>query len=197
MGSIFREPARPSGSRLRFIGRLPRFLLARLVRTIRTRYKGQLQQRQKNGENAMGSKEEREKLAAKFERHADEEGKILAQYRILSEQLGDSAAGTLVSHILTEEELHHLLLHTMAKWLREPAAGPADAVPASANRPELLRVTRTLRQHERETIDACRRLKSQLSAPSAGLLGTLLEAMILDSEKHHRLLEAAEKLIER
>jgi ferritin-like metal-binding protein YciE len=133
----------------------------------------------------MGSKEERQALAAKFERHADEEGKILAQYRLLSEQLGDSAAGTLVSHILTEEELHHLLLHTMARWLREPAVGPARAVPASANRAELLRVTRTLRQHERETV------------ASADLLGALLEAMMLDSEKHHRLLEAAEKLIER
>jgi ferritin-like metal-binding protein YciE len=144
----------------------------------------------------MGTQEERARLAAKFEYHADEEGKILAEYRTLSEQLGDSSAGTLVSHILTEEELHHLLLRTMAKWLREPSAGPARAVPASANRAELLRVTRTLRQHERETIDACRRLKSQLSDPSTDLLGTLLEAMMLDSEKHHRLLEAAEKLIE-
>ena len=113
----------------------------------------------------METKEERELLAAKFEHHADEEGKILAQYRTLSEQLGDSSAGTLVSHILTEEELHHLLLHTMAKWLREPSASPERAVPSSANRAELLRVTRTLRQHEQETIDACRRLKSQLSDP--------------------------------
>jgi hypothetical protein len=144
----------------------------------------------------MATENEREALAAKFEHHADEEGKILAQYRMLAEQLGDSSAGTLVSHILTEEEMHHLLLRTMAKWLREPAASPAGAVPASADRAELLRVTRMLRQHERETIDACRRLKSQLSAGSAGLLGPLLEAMMLDSEKHHRLLEAAEELLE-
>ena len=144
----------------------------------------------------MATKEERELLAATFDHHANEEGKILAQYRTLSEQLGTSAAGTLVSHILTEEELHHLLLHTMAKWLREPSAGPDRAVPPGANRAELLRVTRTLRQHEQETIDACRRLKSQLSDPSADLLVTLLDAMMLDSEKHHRLLEAAEKLIE-
>jgi hypothetical protein len=144
----------------------------------------------------MGAKEERELLAATFEHHADEEGKILAEYRTLSEKLGGSSAGTLVSHILTEEELHHLLLRTMAKWLREPSTAPERAVPSSANRAELLRVTRTLRQHEQETIDACRCLKSQLSDPSADLLVTLLDAMMLDSEKHHRLLEATEKLIE-
>ena len=64
--------------------------------------------------------EMRESLAASFDRHANEEGRILETYRELAENLGEDALGSLVSHILTEEELHHLLLRTMASWLREP-----------------------------------------------------------------------------
>ena len=60
----------------------------------------------------------RESLAATFERHAGEEGKILAQYRTLVEKLGGSPARFLIKLILTEEELHHELLRATAKWLR-------------------------------------------------------------------------------
>jgi hypothetical protein len=144
----------------------------------------------------MERKQERELLAAKFDRHAEEEGKILAEYRALAEKLGDSSAGHLVSHILTEEELHHLLLSTMAKWLRERRTAQERAVPRGVNRDELLRVTRALQQHERETIDACRSLKAELSGQDEDLLGTMLDAMMLDCEKHHRLLAAVEKLAE-
>jgi len=138
---------------------------------------------------------DRESLATQFERHADEEGKILTEYRVLSEKLGNSSAGNLVSHILTEEELHHLLLRTLAQWMREPQPEQARAIPPDANRAELLRLTRILQKHEIETIDHCRAVKSQLSGDTAELLGTLLEAMVLDSEKHHRLLGAVETLL--
>jgi len=143
----------------------------------------------------VSSLTDRESLAAKFERHADEEGKILTEYRALAEKLGNSSAGNLVSHILTEEELHHLLLRTLAQWMRERPAEPARAIPPDANRPELLRLTQVLQKHELETIDACRGAKSQLVGDSAELLGTLLDALVSDSEKHHRLLGAVEKLL--
>ena len=145
----------------------------------------------------MSSDTERESLAAKFERHADEEGKILAEYRALSGKLGNSSAGNLVSHILTEEELHHLLLRTLAKWMRERPTEQERAVPPDANRAELFRLTQKLQKHELETIDACRGAKSQLSGESAELLGTLLDALVLDSEKHHLLLAAVEQLLKR
>jgi len=140
---------------------------------------------------------ERESLAAKFERHADEEGKILTEYRALAEKLGNSSAGNLVSHILTEEELHHLLLHTLAKWMRERPTEQERALPPDANRTELLRLTLTLQKHELDTISTCRGVQSQLSGQDVDLLGTLLDAMVLDSEKHHRLLGAVEKLLKR
>ena len=143
----------------------------------------------------MSGQTDRESLATQFERHADEEGKILTEYRVLSEKLGNSSAGNLVSHILTEEELHHLLLRTLAQWMREPQPEQARAIPPDANRAELLRLTRILQKHEIEPIDHCRTVKSELSGETAELLGTLLEAMVLDSEKHHRLLGAVETLL--
>lgn len=141
------------------------------------------------------SDSERESLAATFERHAEEEGKILAVYRTLAERLGDSTVGFLVDQILTEEEMHHLLLHTIAKWLRTHPAGEKAAIPPGADQAELLRLTQNLRRHEEETITACRNLKSQLSKEQDDLLRTLLDIMVLDSEKHHQLLVAAEKLM--
>jgi hypothetical protein len=145
----------------------------------------------------VSSDSQRESLAAKFERHADEEGKILAEYRVLSEKLGNSSAGNLVSHILTEEELHHLLLRTLAAWMRERPTAQERAVPRDADRAELLRLTQLLQKHERETIDACRGVQTELSGDDAELLATLMDAMALDSEKHHRLLGAVEKLLQR
>lgn len=143
----------------------------------------------------MNHKNERESLAATLDRHAAEEGKVLAEYRVLSEQLGDSAAGFLVSHVLTEEEMHHLLLSTAAMWLREHPSGEEPAVPEGVSPAGILQLSRALRQHESETIEACRKLKSQLSAKEANLVGTLLDVVILDSEKHHRLLLAIEKVM--
>jgi len=139
---------------------------------------------------------EREALAAKFERHADEEGKILAEYRVLSEKLGNSSAGNLVSHILTEEELHHLLLRTLATWMRQRPTDHERAVPPDANRAEILRLTHLLQKHERETIEACRGVQTQLTGEDARLCSALLEAMVLDSEKHHRLLDVVETLLQ-
>jgi bacterioferritin (cytochrome b1) len=143
----------------------------------------------------VSSDSEREALAAKFERHADEEGKILLEYRALAEKLGNSCAGNLVSHILTEEELHHLLLRTMAEWMRERPAELERGIPPDADRPNLVRLTQLLQMHERKTIDECRATRAQLSGDNAELFSTLLEAMVLDSEKHHRLLDAVERLL--
>lgn len=141
------------------------------------------------------SDQQRQALAARFERHADEEGKILNEYRAFAEQLGDSSAGNLIMHILTEEELHHLLLRTLAEWMRQPPREREDALPPNADRAQLLRLTQTLQKHEMETIESCRGVRSQLAGRDAELLGTLLDAVVMDSEKHHRLLVGIEKLL--
>ncbi len=143
----------------------------------------------------MESKKERDFLAAKFEHHAEEEGKVLGEYRALSEMLGDGPIGFLIDLILTEEEQHHFLLSTMTKWLKEPPVEGRSSGLQGVNREELLQHTEKLRRHEQETIDAYRNLKSQLSGEDRGLLDSLLDGMVLDSEKHHRLLLAVEEMI--
>jgi hypothetical protein len=137
----------------------------------------------------------RESLAATFERHAEEESKILAQYRTLVEKLGDSPARFLIKLILTEEELHHELLRATAKWLREHSGAEGNSIPPGASADELLRRTEQLQHHEKETIEACRSLQSDLSGTGGELLSSVLDIMAMDSEKHHRLLTTVQKMI--
>ncbi len=137
----------------------------------------------------------RESLAATFERHGEEEGKILSQYRTLAEKLGEGPPRFLIKLILTEEELHHQLLGATAKWLREHSGAEGNAVPPGAIADDLLRRTEQLQHHEKETIEACRRLRSDLSGTGGELLSSVLDIMAMDSEKHHRLLTAVQKMI--
>jgi hypothetical protein len=82
----------------------------------------------------------------------------------------------------------------MGKWLTEPSSH-AQALPPEATRAELLRLTQTLQRHEEETIDACSKLQEQLGGHSEDLILTLLDAMVLDSEKHRQLLAVVEKML--
>lgn len=144
----------------------------------------------------MDDRKGREFFAANLDRHVEAEGRILEEYRALSEKIANGPVGMLVDLILTEEEQHHFLLRAMAKHLRQSPAGGTKGLEAEeAVRDELLRQTQKLRGHERETIGACRDLKSQLSSEEKELFEALLDAMILDSEKHERLLLAIEKMI--
>jgi hypothetical protein len=139
---------------------------------------------------------ERESLACEFDRHRAEEGEILERYHALSDELGKGPLGLLINHIATEEEMHHFLLGTLSDWLRTPL-GLEESLPEDGlDRDALLRQTRMLRGHEKKTIEACRGLKSRLSGGERDLFDTILEAIAADSEKHERLLETVEKLIE-
>jgi hypothetical protein len=137
----------------------------------------------------------RESLAGAFERHAEEETKILAQYRTLADKLGQSPAKFLINLILTEEELHHELLRATAKWLREHTVAEGSPMRPGGSADELLRRTEELQHHETDTIEACRSLRSELAGTGGELLGSVLDVMAMDSEKHHRLLTTVLKLI--
>ena len=139
---------------------------------------------------------ERESLACEFDRHRAEEGEILESYHALSDELGKGPLGLLINHIATEEEMHHFLLGTLSDWLRT-SPGLEECVPEDGpDRDALLRQTRMLRGHEQKTIEACRGLKSRLTDGEGDLFDTILEAIATDSEKHQRLLETVERLIE-
>jgi hypothetical protein len=153
------------------------------------------QREREKGDPEMASADERKALADEFERHIEEEGEIVNKYHSLSDKLADGRLSVLVNHIVTEEEMHHFLLRTLADWLRTPAPRAETRIESDPDRDELLRVTRMLRGHERKTTEACRGLKSRLSGDEGELFDAVLDAIILDSEKHHRLLATVEKLI--
>jgi hypothetical protein len=142
-----------------------------------------------------GDRERRESLAATFDRHAQEEGKILAEYRALAENLGDNPARFLIKLILTEEDLHHEMLRATARWLREHSMSEGSPIPLGAGSDELLRRTEQLQRHETDTIEACRRLRVELSGMGGEVLASVLDVMAMDSEKHHRLLATVRKMI--
>lgn len=143
----------------------------------------------------MDYKSEREFLASTFRSYAAAEEKILTEYRALSKQLGDSTCGLLVNHILTEEEMHHLLFSTAAMWLKDHVSTEYAPLPQGVNKSEVLQMTRSLCEHESSTIEAFRKLKSQLPAGEVELVGTLLDIVILDSEKHCQVLKGMEKVL--
>jgi len=143
----------------------------------------------------MNGKNKREIFAADLDHHVEAEGKILEEYRTLAGKVEDGPVSFLIDLILTEEEQHHFLLRTMAKRLREPFKKEEGKELELVDRNELLQHTQRFREHEQETIHACRKLKSNTPLEDADLFDALLDVMILDSEKHQRLLLAIEQLI--
>ena len=140
---------------------------------------------------------ERESLAARLDRHADEEDKILTEYRQMVSTAGEGPVSFLMDLILTDEEFHHFLFRTMAKWLTEPSK---RGELLTGDREEFVRQGQTLWKHEEETINECgalrSRFQSELAEPTEALLfDALLGVMISDSEKHQRLLSVVEKMI--
>lgn len=143
----------------------------------------------------MASTNDRESLAAELDRHMAEEGEILRQYRALADKLTEGPVSFLIDRIVTDEEMHHFLLHTLSGWLRTPP-GPAKSPAAQgADREAILRHTRMLKEHERKTVEDCRGLIARLSGEEGEIFEALLDAVALDSEKHHRLLSTVERLL--
>ena len=143
----------------------------------------------------MNGKKEREIFALNLDRHMEAEGEILEEYRTLAGKLENGPVSFLLDLILTEEEQHHFLLRTMAKRIRGTFNQDEGNELEQADRDELLRYTRRLREHEQETINTCKILKSQTLSEEGDFFDALLDSMILDSEKHERLLSVVEKMM--
>ncbi len=143
----------------------------------------------------MTRQKERELFAKALEWHVGEEQRILEEYRTLTSRLKGSSVSLLTDLILTDEDHHHALLQKMVKKLREPAGGKTRSTLEDDNFEGLLQETRKLREHEKETVQVCRKLKSQMNLKEPELFEAILDALIFDSEKHQRLLLAVEKTI--
>ena len=144
----------------------------------------------------MDGSDERAALAAELQRHVAEEDEILQEYRTLSDKLSDGSLSILVDHIVTDEEMHHLLFRTLAEWLESPPAPEESLVAQGLDRDTILQHTQRLKEHEARTIESCRDMVDQLSGDESPLFEGVLDAIIHDSEKHHRLLTLVEELID-
>jgi rubrerythrin len=143
----------------------------------------------------MTQQKEREIFAKALEWHVGEEQRILDEYRTLTSRLKGSSVSLLTDVILTDEDQHHALLQKVVKKLREPAGGKTKIAMEDDYHEGLLQETRKLREHEKETVQVCRKLKSQMNMKEPELFEAILDALIFDSEKHQRLLLAVEKTI--
>jgi len=145
------------------------------------------------GEKNLSPDKQREICAAYLDQHVETESGIMEEYRSLAGPIESGPIRFLIDFILHDEERHHGLLRMMAKYLRIKNRRKKE-LPWVIDRLELVRHMRKLREHERETIAACRELKDQLPSDESEFFGALLDAVILDSEKHERLLLAVERL---
>ena len=142
----------------------------------------------------MTSDSRREALAEEIERHIGAEEAILTEYHVLVDQLPEGPLSILINQITTEEEMHHFLLSTLAEWLRsEPDTDPGSLL-ENIDRSAIAERARMLQDHEQATIDACSELKLQVQDEPEELLEALLDVLILDSRKHHRLLAALDRI---
>jgi len=140
----------------------------------------------------MNMEARRVALADEFERHIGVEDAILKEYHSLVDRLPEGPLSILINQITTEEEMHHFLLGTLVEWLRcPPSAGMGEELP-SDDRETILGQARLLKEHEIETIEACKELKEKISGVEGELFEVLLDTLIFDSQKHHRLLCALE-----
>ena len=141
----------------------------------------------------MSADKQREICAACLDRHVETESAIMEEYRSLAGPIESGPIRFLIDFILHDEERHHGLLRMMAKYLRIKNRRKS-ALPWVIDPQEFARHMHQLQEHERETIAACRDLKSQVPPDESEFFSALLDAVILDSEKHERLLLAVERL---
>jgi rubrerythrin len=136
----------------------------------------------------------REALADEIERHIGAEEAVLKEYHVLADHLPEGPLSILVNQITTEEEMHHFLLSTLAEWLRSEPNTDQSALLAGIDRTAIVDRARMLQDHEQATIDACSELKERVQDEPDELLEALLDVLILDSRKHHRLLAALDRI---
>lgn len=145
----------------------------------------------------MNAKKERALFTLALEQHLGEENSMLEEYRNLSELVATIPAGLLVHWVMSEEELHNAILSAIAKALEvSPAKKTGNGRGRlGTDRNQILLWTGRLRSKERMICTGYRHLNSQVAWDEGDLLELLLDAIIMNSERHERLLLAVEKMV--
>ena len=126
--------------------------------------------------------------------HLEEEGKLLARYRDLSERADAEYVGYLVGLILEDELRHHRLLSGLANALRERVEwkGGQASVPEVnnvSNPVKLLVATDRLLEQEQDDAKDLKRLSDELrDLRGMSVWPIVLELMEHDNERHQAIL---------
>jgi bacterioferritin (cytochrome b1) len=150
------------------------------------------------GPDSGGSGEEIspvERLLNEFEAHENEEEKVLKEYRKVAAEVQNPLIKTLLELIITDEEKHRVILHSMLSTLRGDLnwTRPEDAITGlyeiGAAKETLVDATEAFIRLEKEGMQECRGLVTESKRYHQGVFTLLLRCMMNDSEKHIDILE--------
>lgn len=135
-----------------------------------------------------------ELLLSALQSHIANETTGLGEYRRLAETSSDPVVRLMMDLVLEDEERHHLLMGRLAGrvrddllWTHSPEALPSPVDAASPSREEWAAL-RSLVLQEQDGIRHLQGLDVQVEGLYDGLPSLLLQTMIMDSEKHERIL---------
>jgi len=122
---------------------------------------------------------------------------MLEDYHALSPLVQDTPAGVLLNWVISEVVIRRVTLRNVMEDLKrvpeKKKGNGADGL--EMERDKVLHWTYRLRLKEQAVAADCRYLKSHASWEELGLLDALLDQMIVNSERDHRILLAVERMV--
>lgn len=145
----------------------------------------------------MDAKKERALFITGLKHHTEKEAKMVKEYRALSGLVDSIPAGLLFDWVIAEEEAHQRLARNMIEALSQlPAKDIGNGTDGpGAEQDKVLFYTDRLRLCEERFAADCLYLKSQAGWEGGELFDALLDAMVMDSKKHQKILWAVEKMV--
>lgn len=140
-----------------------------------------------------------ERLLNEFAAHESHESEFTKRYREIAEKSQNSLVKFLLQLIVSDEEKHNAVTHSMVSTLKGGLtwSRPADAISGfydlGAENDELLKITRDFIRLEKDGIRDYKRLIKASKGYYHGLFVLLIQGMIRDSEKHVEILEFLEE----
>lgn len=149
----------------------------------------------RQGLDETGASPETREIVDALVRHGEEEGALLARYQRFGHEAAAPEVRYLVRLILDDERRHHRTMAEMANSLawglsgESPEAAVPDLTYEDADNAALTEETERLLAAEENDRYELKRLQKRIKPLSEiTLWGLLLELMLLDTEKHARIL---------
>ena len=147
----------------------------------------------------MNSHKQRELLTAGLEDLLRTSSTIGSDYDALACMLEDTPASLFLAWIVIELEAHRNIIMNMVRCLRDSAQAESmqRAHDVEIQSKAVLCWVNRLKAQEHAIVTACHTLKTHTSGVQEALVDGLLDALVLDSQKHRGLLAAVENNIEK